>query len=62
MPTSSGPATEVVRAARLYQPPRLELPWLRNAEAPPMESVDELQDPSGMDAFPASDPPYCAPA
>ena len=61
MPTTSGPATETVRAARLPQHPLGELPWIRNAEAPPMESSDELQDMTGMDAFPASDPPYCAP-
>ena len=37
MPSLSGPAPETVRAARLPQHPRGELPWIRNAEAPPME-------------------------
>ena len=58
MPTT-GPATETARATRLLQHPITELPWIRNAEAPPMECTDELQDPTGLEAFPPSDPPYC---
>jgi hypothetical protein len=57
MPKESGPAPEAVRAARLPRPPLGELPWIRNAEAPPMEASDELADVTGMDAFPASDSP-----
>lgn len=40
------------------QHPVGEMPWILNAEAPPMETVDELLDLAGMDTFPSSDPPY----
>jgi hypothetical protein len=61
MPTFSSPAPEAVRASRLPRHALPELPWIRNAEAPPMECQDELADMAGMDAFPASDPPHIEP-
>jgi hypothetical protein len=61
MPTRTAPAPEAVRAACIPQHPGAELPWIRNAEAPPMDASDELLDMTGMDAFPASDPPYLTP-